>query len=156
MSKLFVLVGVPGSGKSTWVKEQFWSKNCEVVSTDRFVEEYAALEGKTYSEVFQEYMPRAVELMTEQVIQARKAKKDIIWDQTSCTVATRAKKIRMLPDYYKIAVVFKIPDMEELIRRLNSRPGKEIPWEVVSDMSNKLKSEPPTEAEGFDEIWYAQ
>lgn len=156
MNKLFVLVGIPASGKSTWVKNQRWAKNCVVVSTDEFVEDYARECGQTYSEVFEDYMPTAVRLMTEKVIRAREAGKDIIWDQTSCTVETRAKKIRMLPDYYKIAVVFKIPDMEELMIRLSSRPGKNIPWEVVSDMSNKLKSQPPTEEEGFDEIWHAQ
>ncbi len=156
MNKLFVLVGIPASGKSTWVKNQVWAKNCVVVSTDEFVEDYAKECGQTYSEVFEDYMPTAVRLMTEKVIRAREAGKDIIWDQTSCTVETRAKKIRMLPDYYKIAVVFKIPDMEELMIRLSSRPGKNIPWEVVSDMSNKLKSQPPTEEEGFDEIWHAQ
>ena len=156
MNRLYVLVGVPGSGKSTWIKYQTWTKDCEIVSTDHFVEQYAALEGKTYSDVFQEYMPRAVQLMTEQVINARNAQKDIVWDQTSCSIATRAKKIRMLPTYYKIAVVFKIPEMEELMRRLNSRPGKEIPWAIVSDMSNRLYSEPPSIEEGFDEIWYAQ
>ncbi len=156
MNKLFVLVGIPASGKSTWVKNQVWAKNCVVVSTDEFVEDYAKECGQTYSEVFEDYMPTAVRLMTEKVIRAREACKDIIWDQTSCTVETRAKKIRMLPDYYKIAVVFKIPDMEELMIRLSSRPGKNIPWEVVSDMSNKLKSQPPTEEEGFDEIWHAQ
>ena len=156
MNKLYVLVGVPGSGKSTWIKNQIWAKDIPVVSTDRFVEKYAEKQGKTYSEVFQEYMPIAVRLMANQVLICQANKKDLIWDQTSTTIATRAKKIKMLPDYYKIAVVFKIPEMEELMRRLNSRPGKEIPWAIVSDMSNRLYSEPPSIEEGFDEIWYAQ
>jgi hypothetical protein len=69
-------------------------------------------------------------------------------------VATRAKKIRMFPNYYKIAVVFKTPPTIELLERLASRPGKNIPWEVVSDMAQKLEVEPPTKEEGFDEIWY--
>lgn len=156
MNTLYVLVGVPGSGKSTWVNNQHWAKDCVVVSTDEFVEDYAKECGQTYSDVFNDYMPTAVKLMTEKVIRARAAGKDIIWDQTSCTVSTRAKKINMLPGYHKIAVVFKIPPMEELMRRLNSRPGKIIPWAVVSDMSNKFHSEPPSLEEGFNEIWYAQ
>jgi predicted kinase len=156
MKKLYVLVGVPGSGKSTWISKQSWAKECVVVSTDEFVEDYAKECGSTYSEVFEDYMPTAVRLMTEKVIRAREAGKDIIWDQTSCSVETRAKKIRMLPDYYKIAVVFETPEMSELMKRLSSRPGKEIPLEVVSDMSNKLKSQPPTLAEGFDRIELAQ
>lgn len=154
MNKLYVLVGVPASGKSTWVKNQDWAKDIPVVSTDHFVESYAKEQGKTYSEVFEEYMPIAVKLMANQALICQANNKDIIWDQTSTSVATRAKKIRMLPNYYKIAVVFKTPSTEELKKRLASRPGKDIPWEVVCDMAQKLEAEPPTKEEGFDEIWY--
>lgn len=154
MNKLYVLVGVPGSGKSTWVKNQLWASDCVIVSTDRFVEDHARDTGKTYSEVFQEYMPIAVRLMANQVLICKANNKDIIWDQTSTTIETRAKKIRMLPEYYKIAVVFKTPPTVELQRRLASRPGKNIPWEVVSNMAQQLEAEPPSEEEGFDEIWY--
>lgn len=154
MNKLYVLVGVPASGKSTWVKNQDWARDIPVVSTDKFVEEYAATQGKTYSEVFDEYMPIAVKLMANQVLICKANNKDIIWDQTSTSVVTRARKIRMLPDYYKIAVVFKTPEPEELARRLSSRAGKVIPPHVCELMSEQLRNEPPTEAEGFDEIWY--
>ena len=153
--KLYVLVGVPGSGKTTWIKNQKWAENCVVVSTDEFVEDYAKEVGSTYAEVFEDYMPRAVELMVDRVLWAKAMGKDIIWDQTSTTINTRAKKLRMLPDHYAIAVVFRTPPSAELKQRLDSRPGKSIPWEVVSDMAQKLEAEPPTEAEGFKEIWYA-
>lgn len=156
MNTLYVLVGVPGSGKSTWVKNQVWANDCVVVSTDEFVEEYAKSVGKTYSDVFQEYMPTAVNLMAAKVVDARDSDKNIIWDQTSTTVITRAKKLRMLPNYYKIAVVFKTPEKEELDRRLNSRDGKVIPDHVSEVMASQLKNEPPTLDEGFDEIWYAE
>lgn len=154
MNKLYVLVGVPASGKSTWVKQQDWAKDCSVVSTDRFVDEYAAKQGKTYSEVFDEYMPIAVRLMANHVAVAQANGRDIIWDQTSTTIASRARKFNMLPEYYKIAVVFKTPPAAELKKRLDSRPGKVIPWEVVSQMAQQLEAEPPTKEEGFDEIWY--
>jgi predicted kinase len=155
MSKVYVLVGVPASGKTTWINNQTWIDHCVMVSTDEFVEDYAKQCGLTYSEVFDDYMPTAVELMLNKVIWARDNGKDIIWDQTSCSIATRAKKIRMLSDYYKIAVVFKTPSTVELQERLASRPGKNVPWEVVSDMAQKLEVEPPSKEEGFDEIWYA-
>jgi predicted kinase len=152
MSKLYVMVGVPASGKSTWIKDQIWALGLTIVSTDAFVEDYARSQGKTYSEVFDEYMPTAVELMAEQVVRARELGHDIIWDQTSTTIATRAKKLRMLPDYYAIAVVFRTPDRDTLDRRLISRPGKSIPRHVVDNMINNW--EEPTEDEGFKEIWY--
>lgn len=150
--KLYVLVGVPGAGKSTWIANQAWAKKCVVISTDDIVEAYAASIGQTYSDVFKEYMPTAVKLMTEQVIAARKKKVDIIWDQTSVSVGSRKKKLKMLPNYYKIAVVFPTPDAEELQRRLDNRPEKNIPKQAMNSMIANFVM--PVEEEGFAEVWH--
>ena len=152
MPKCYQLVGVPASGKSTWIKNQDWALGLTVVSTDAFVEDYARAQGKTYSEVFTDYMPTAVDLMAKQVVFAREHDHTIIWDQTSTTVASRARKFNMLPDYEHIAVVFKTPEHKELMRRLLSRPGKEIPDHVIASMIASW--EEPTKEEGFKEIWY--
>ena len=151
MPKCYQLIGVPASGKSTWIKNQIWALGLTVVSTDPFVEDYARLQGKTYSEVFNDYMPTAVDLMAKQVVFSRKAGHTVIWDQTSTTVKSRARKFNMLPDYDHIAVVFKTPDIDILKERLSSRVGKDIPWEVVQGMIDNF--EMPTEEEGFKEIW---
>jgi len=151
MPKCYQLVGIPGSGKSTWVANQDWLDGTHYVSTDSYVEAYAKSQGKTYSEVFVEYMPTAVDLMVGDVIRAREAGLDIIWDQTSTTVKSRLKKFNMLPDYYHIAIVFGTPEQQELYRRLMSRPGKDIPDHVIVSMIADF--EMPTEEEGFKEIW---
>jgi predicted kinase len=153
MPTVYVLVGVPGAGKSTWIRNQDWVQNCAVVSTDAFVDQEAERQGKTYNEVFKDYMPTAVKLMADQVVQAREAGQDIVWDQTSTTVSSRRKKFNMLPNYHAVAVVFPTPEPAELERRLASRLGKNIPRAVMQGMISGLKV--PTEAEGFDEIWYA-
>jgi len=153
MPKCYQLIGVPGSGKSTWVDKQAWAFSCAKVSTDKWVEIYAKEVGRTYSEVFTDFMPTAVDLMAREVVAAREMGRDIIWDQTSTTVDSRAKKFRMLPDYEHIAIVFKTPDSDELKRRLKSRPGKVIPKRVIETMIEFW--EEPTEDEGFKEIWYA-
>jgi dephospho-CoA kinase len=57
------MIGVPGSGKSTWIRNQIWALGLTVVSTDTFVEDYARAQGQTYNQVFRDYMPRAVDLM---------------------------------------------------------------------------------------------
>ena len=152
MAKCYQLIGVPGSGKSTWIKNQDWAENCIVVSTDEFVEDYAKEVGSTYSEVFDDYMPTAVKLMADKVVRAREQGKDIIWDQTSTTEGARRKKFNMLPDYEHIAVVFKTPEMDELKRRLASRPGKNIPSQVMVQMIRGFVM--PTLDEGFKEILY--
>lgn len=153
MPTVYVLVGVPGAGKSTWIRNQDWARDCAIVSTDNHVEQEASRQGMTYNEVFKDYMPTAVKLMAQDVVNAREAGQDIIWDQTSTTVASRKKKFNMLPNYHAVAVVFPTPEPAELERRLASREGKNIPWNVMQGMISGLK--PPTVEEGFDEIWYA-
>jgi predicted kinase len=152
MSKCYQLIGVPGAGKSTWVNAQKWANSCVYISTDKFVDAHAHDVGKTYNEVFKDFMPHAVKMMADEVNEAREAGKDIIWDQTSVSIASREKKFRMLPDYEHIAVVFRTPEPAELARRLASRPGKHIPKNVIDSMISNWDE--PTEDEGFTEIWY--
>lgn len=154
MPTAYILIGIPASGKSTWIKSQRWSNNCVIASTDSYVEAFARSVNKTYSEVFDQVMPTAVDQMVNDVINAYESSKDIIWDQTSTTIASRKKKLKMLDGYTKIAIVFKIPEMEELMKRLSSRPGKVIPWNVVSQMISSF--EHPSLEEGFDQIWHAE
>jgi predicted kinase len=155
MPKCYQLIGVPGSGKSTWYKNQDWlgedKKDHKYVSTDQHVEGYAQDQGKTYSEVFEEYMPTAVKQMMVNVNMASAFQLDIVWDQTSTTLASRARKFNALPDYEHIAVVFRTPEKAELERRLASRPGKDIPAHVIRGMIEGWDE--PTLDEGFKEIW---
>jgi len=146
-----MLIGVPGSGKSTWISNQDWVKDCTVVSSDRFVDEEAARVGKTYNEIFNDYIKIATKLMENHVAIAQANNLNIIWDQTNTSAKSRKAKLAMLPNYEKIAIVFRTPDEEELSRRLVNRPGKSIPDNVMRSMIANLQE--PTEEEGFKEIW---
>lgn len=150
-----MMVGVPGAGKSTWINSQDWLGGAAIISTDRIVDAEAARQGRTYSEIFDEYIITATGIMLDQVIDAAFREQDIVWDQTNTTARSRQRKLTMmsLDDYYKIAVVFAVPEREELERRLASRPGREIPWPVVDSMVEGFAM--PTVDEGFDEIWHA-
>jgi predicted kinase len=151
MSTLYVLVGVAGSGKTTWVGHQRWDwDKTTIISTDQLVERYAISQGKTYTDVFSEYMPTAVKLMTEQVTAAFEKNNVVVWDQTSTTVASRIRKLVMAPLHYKkIAVVFPTPP-EARHKMMLYRPGKIIPNHVVESMI--VNFERPSLDEGFDEI----
>ena len=153
MNKCYQLVGVPCAGKSTWIKNQIWALGMPVVGTDMFVEMEAHRQGKTYSEVFNDYMPIAVRLMLNHALTCQANKLDFIWDQTSTTVASRKRKFNtLLPSQYEhIAVVFETPSRIELKRRLASRPGKEIPDSVMEGMLASFEF--PSLEEGFKEIW---
>ena len=147
-----MMVGVPGSGKSTFIATQnFDWNNTMVISTDAIIDKRAAAQGKTYSDVFQSEIKSATTEMNQNLRNAISNKMDIVWDQTNLTAKSRASKLAQIPrDYRKIAVFFPTPNEKELARRLASRPGKNIPLSVVSNMISQIQ--PPTTAEGFDEV----
>lgn len=152
MPKLYMLIGVPGSGKSTWIANQDWLTDAAIVSSDHFIDREAERLGKTYNDVFKDYVKVATKLMEDYVVIAQSLSRDIVWDQTNTSVKSRKNKLAMLPNYEKIAIVFRTPDAEELTRRLANRPGKSIPENVMRVMISSLVE--PTEEEGFKEIWY--
>lgn len=147
-----MLIGLPGSGKSTWVKHQTEdADDIYIASTDDIIESIAQSQNKTYTEVFADNIKVAEKRMYANIMLATDLGQDIIWDQTNITRKSRAKKLIMIPDHYeKIAVVFSTPERTELFRRLDSRPGKTIPEHVVNSMIDSL--EIPTKDEGFDTV----
>lgn len=152
MPTLYMLVGVAGSGKSTWIANQgFDPSRARIISTDNIIDEQAREQGKTYSEVFREEIKSATLRMNAELHQAVKDRMDIVWDQTNLTKKSRATKLGSIPeDYHKVAVFFATPADAELKRRLASRPGKTIPANIVLGMKSQL--EPPNPDEGFDEV----
>lgn len=154
MPELIMLVGVPGSGKSTWIKSNaFDLANYAVISMDYFIEELGKPEGLTYGESFDKYAGVAARQMKEQLKEAIKNRENIIWDQTNLTVKSRTKKLKVVPnDYNKTAVVFEI-DAYELEKRRASREdatGKEVPAFVLRRMQASYAR--PSKSEGFDVI----
>lgn len=149
----YILIGVPGSGKSTWVDKAEFTTDTAHISSDYFIEEYADLHSTTYTLVFKDYAPTANKLMFDEALEAIRQGIDIVWDQTNTTISTRRKKLAMLKDYRKIAVVFKTPKPEVLQQRLEGRQHwKEIPDDVIKNMINQIQE--PTKSEGFDDIWF--
>ena len=149
---LYMLIGVPGSGKSTWVAKQQWASNCVLLSTDKFIDAYALSIGKTYNDVFTDYIKTATQMLSKLAITTTVAETSAIWDQTNLSIKSRRDKIKLFLGYKRIAVVFPTPNMEELTIRLASRPGKHISNKVITSMINSFQM--PTTEEGFDEIWY--
>lgn len=153
---LYMLVGVPASGKSTWINtfKPPIGRDTTIISTDSYIEHIALSLNKTYDEVFQEHIKAATKNMYKHVEWAVERGTHIVWDQTNLTRKTRAKKLIMIPDHYiKIAIWFPTPDEAELKRRLSSRPGKTVPWGVMQNMIDSMTY--PGFDEGFDVIWNA-
>jgi predicted kinase len=152
--QFYMLVGLPGTGKSTWIDDHkyLFSDKYAILSTDNYIERIAELQGTTYDRAFAHNIKDATDQMEEDAVSAFSNKTPIvIWDQTNLSVKSRAQKLRMVPlCYRKIAVVLAAPSEEELQMRLSSRVGKTIPDHVVKRMMGSFEF--PASREGFDEV----
>ncbi len=155
MPKCTILVGVPGSGKSTWLQSQY---NYYVASTDDIIEAIAFGFGMTYNEGFKDLIKFAEKVMWKELGDFAEDRERIFVDRTNMTVESRRKFIYALKPYgYTFdCVVFPLPGSDKLPvdewqRRLD-RPGKTIPQEALDRMCRVY--EEPTQAEGFSSITF--
>ena len=150
MTKCYMLIGVPGSGKSTWITKQGF-EDVIIASSDAYIETVAAKAGKTYDQMFSQAIGYAQKFCDSQVQMAINLDKTLVWDQTNTVAKHRKLRLERLPkDWIKVGVFFPTPDEAELQRRLDSRWGKKIPQNVIDSMIQHL--EIPQLSEGFDEI----
>lgn len=153
--ELYVLIGVPGSGKSTWVEQHKASsaKEFAVVSSDAELERIASEKGLKYTDVYTDYIGLATSKAKQTFREAIASRSNIIYDQTNVSKKKRRGILQQMPtEYIKVAVVFNTED-KEVQRRLIERAeltGKHIPDFVMKDMYGRWEA--PTRDEGFDRI----
>lgn len=136
-----ILIGLPGSGKSTWIKDNTeLTKGHTVISSDNIIEDIAKSYGMTYDEAFPDVIAFASRVVNKQLIQAVKTGESIIIDRTNLSDNSRKKYLNMFKRTHNmIAVVFEIPDEDEHNRRLNSREGKTIPAHILQNMRDSFQ-----------------
>lgn len=155
MPTITVLVGLPGSGKSTSIPEDF---DGFIYSTDRYIEQCAKMNGWTYNQAFQEFIGPATKTMNEQLEIAIKQRADVLWDQTNMSSKKRYGLLSRFPNSYARFCICRVPPRDdaewaELNRRLLDRAantGKMIPPHVVEVMADTYVE--PTFSEGFDVV----
>ena len=137
--ELVMLVGIPCSGKSTYVNKlrdyEYW-ENAVVLSTDNYIEEQAKRLGMTYNEVFQDCIDEATRQLEMSFVRAKEEGKRIIYDQTNLSIKTRKKKLTKVPSIYKTTVVWFRVDLEEALERNKTREGKFIPESILKRADN--------------------
>lgn len=146
----YMMVGVPGSGKSTWMTQNL-PANIAVVS---YIERVAAAMGKTYGAIFHDTIGADTKWMAEHIDALTKSCIDLAWDQTNLSMKSRRPKLNLLKDagYDVVAVTFEIPTIE-LARRRKERElatGKSIPESVLESMGRTYVR--PTRLEGFRKV----
>lgn len=146
MAKIIMLIGIPGSGKTTYSKELSNKYDAKVVSTDKVRQTFVGIDEK---EVF----PTVYRLCIEEI----KEEKNVILDATHITPKVRKRSFDALDEYgvsYEKVAVFVETSVEECARRVEKRnqdPNELfLPVEVVYSYGKNII--PPSKEEGFDEI----
>jgi predicted kinase len=147
---LYITVGLPGSGKSTYVKNFIKDKEIEYLSSDSL----RAIYGK--SEEDQTVTPLVFGHIKRKVDEFLKDGKNVLVDATSVNRKERSDYINTAKKYGAkvVAIVFKM-DRQGLIDRNKKRGeqgGREVPTFVIDKMLNKF--EEPSYSEGIDVIIY--
>lgn len=151
-TQLYILCGIPGSGKSTWIKnhKSSFKGKVKVVSRDeiRFSiigedEDYFSHENEVYNKFIKE-------------IKDGLSNYDIVFaDATHINEASRAKLLRSLGKSLNnvkvIAIVIK-PSLQVTLAQNAQREGRKfVPVSQIRRMNYSFNK--PTLEEGFDEIW---
>ena len=150
MNTLYITVGLPGSGKSTYAKEFIKGKEIEYLSSDSL----RAVFGK--SEEDQTVTPLVFGHIKRKVDEFLKDGKNVMVDATSVNRKERSDYINTAKKYGAkvVAIVFKM-DRQGLIDRNKKRGeqgGRVVPDWVIDKMLAKF--EEPSYSEGIDVMIY--
>ena len=151
--KVFIMCGVPGSGKSTWINERYIWDYDALISRDaiRFAklkpgQDYFAVENEVRKEFFNE-----IEEATNP--NSKGFFENVFIDATHTASKARSDVRRHIKGRpYQIAVSFEVP-LEVALERNAQRTGlAKVPESAIRNMYNRYSI--PSLKEGFDEIWH--
>jgi len=146
MAKLIMLIGIPGSGKTTYSKDISKKYSAKVISSDWVRQNYVGIKE---NEVF----PTVYKLCVEELSNER----NVILDATHITPKVRKRTFDALDEfsvpYEKVAIFVDTP-VEVCVKRVEKRnqDPKELflPLEVISSYGKNII--PPSKDEGFIDI----
>jgi predicted kinase len=143
--KLILLVGIPGSGKTTYAQKYMTENgNCIHLSSDLIREELygdASIQGEPH-EVFSLMQSRAIAALNEGT--------SVVYDATNITRKDRSNIIAACPKFVKIEAHVVWAPIETCIERDASRE-RTVGQTVIDKMLKRFQ--PPYYDEGFDVIY---
>lgn len=162
MPVAYIMVGIPGSGKSTLVNNVIRDMGDHgdqvfVYSTDNLIEEWSKGQGWTYNFGFSKYIDKATKEMNSRLEIAMAENRDIIWDQTNLSAKKRKTLIDRFKKKYTVecySVLMPAGDSQrsDWEFRLANRPGKSIPSNIIESMADSYVK--PSVAEGFSTVYH--
>jgi predicted kinase len=151
MSELVIMVGIPGSGKSTYV-QALGQQGYEIINPDAIRVEL------TGDMADQSQNAKVWGFAHRRLIEGLKQGKNMVLDATNVARKGRRELINLVrtevPGTHIKALVKDI-SKETAIERVKKRVGEgglDIPPDVMDRMYEKYRLNPPTAEEGFDEV----
>lgn len=143
-AKLFVLCGLPGSGKSTWAESNKDKLNAVVQSSDNIREQLGDINDQSQNELVFNILHKRIK---EDLLNG----KNVILDATNLNRRRRihflSNELRDIP-CEKICVLFATPF--EICKRNNANRDRKVPEHVISYMYKNF--EVPCYSEKWDDI----
>jgi predicted kinase len=143
-SRVTMMVGLPGSGKSRWLKDH--APGLPVVSMDALREDMDVAPTDKQGSV--------VQAAKESARQYLRAKKDFAWDATDLTQVTREHLIALFRSYdARVRLVYVEVPLATL-RVQNSDRKSVVPWGVIQRMMGRV--ELPTRTEAHEVLYFVR
>lgn len=152
MKNLFVLVGVPGTGKSTFIQNHFLPQlnlSTKVISRDEIRFSMIGMEEEYFShekEVFTEFI--------KQIKHSLKENTNTIVDATHINCGSRTKLLHAIGKDLKdvsVSAIVILNDLDTILAQNENRTGRAyVPKSVIRRMYASFSL--PTLDEGFTEI----
>ena len=147
MSRLFIMMGAPGSGKTTWCKNNV-PKNAVYISRDEIRFNIIKDEDSYFSKEKIVY-----DIFINKINEALESGLDVYADQTSLNAGSRKKLIDALnkkPD--EINVIYIEKPLNTILEYNSKRTERKlVPNDVVIKMYNSISK--PTAKEGIDYLY---
>ena len=146
MSKLFMLIGIPGSGKSTAAQKLSEIYNAPIYSSDDIRKEL-------YGDASVQDNPKKVfDILHKRIIEGLNKYSNVIYDATNIYSKYRKEFLESLPiDDARYNICIVLAERPDVCIKRQSLRERQVPEEVIRKMADRLQF--PIYDEGWDEIY---
>ena len=149
MADLYLMCGVPGAGKSTFLKNHIKEENSAIISRDVIRFSIVKPEEDYFS-----HEDEVLDIFWEQINKALAEGKDTFVDQTSLTPRARRWLLQHVEGYKYANLIWIDENLETCLERNELRRGTRayVPRSVIRRMFSQFIE--PSLDEGFDYIFH--
>lgn len=149
MADLYLMCGVPGAGKSTFLKNHIKEENSTIISRDAIRFSIVKPDEDYFS-----HEDEVLEIFWKQINESLAAGKDTFVDQTSLTPKARKWLLQHVKGYTYANLIWIDETLETCLKRNELRRGTRayVPRGVIRRMFSQFIE--PSLSEGFDYIFH--